>query len=585
MYVFVFTFHLAFLASATAQCGIKVKAGDRAAYNAAVQQIESHRYKDGAKAMRRLAGRNPKAADPQFWLGMAAVGDGYNAAGIRRYFTHCIELCPNYPNAAAHFYMAVIYYTDNRFDDAVAELNNYFQLANGSEDKTVTALYDEASNYLYWSQFLSEAMLNKAPFDPKPVKGVSSQEKETLPFLTADGQTFYYLRELPVKQEHTFYNRDYEEKHWQLCYSKLLDTVFSAGLVLPPPFNSGDPEGSVSLTADGRELYFSIIRRVNGYANSDIYCVRNEGGRWSQPENCGQQVNGDRTWESQPTVSADGKTLIFASNRKGGQGGSDLWRCHRLKNGDWSRAENLGHNVNTTGNERFPFLAADGHTLYFLSDGWQGFGGYDVYFVDLDDKYGNRPTNLGLPINSEDDELSFGVTTDGRQAYFAGRTANSRSTDILMFDLYPAARPEPMTLCRLTVTGPRASRDTLLVLPEQNNAVVLFADSLSLPLIRCGKARDFRMKGVAINDTLSPIGVTFLSGSHLTPEGELVVDALADWLIEHPRVHICVECPKQNDARTVYERLRAKGLRVDRLSYRGGTDIAHPQIRLTANRQ
>jgi Tol biopolymer transport system component len=156
---------------------------------------------------------------------------------------------------------------------------------------------------------------------------------------------------------------------------------------LPAPFNSGDPEGGVSLTADGRELYFSIIRTVAGYANSDVYCVRRVDGVWQQPDALGPQVNGDRTWESQPTVSPDGRTLIFASNRKGGQGGIDLWRCHRLKNGDWSRAENLGPAVNTAGNERLPFIHADSKTLYFASNGWQGFGGYDMYFINLTDTY------------------------------------------------------------------------------------------------------------------------------------------------------------------------------------------------------
>ena len=553
----------------------QIKAGDEAAYRKALSEFESKHYREAAQQMRKVAARNPKAADPQFWLGMTAVKDGFNVTAIRRYFSRCIELDPDYPNALAHYYMGLIHYTDEHYDDAVAELDKYFAMANGSNEAAVMALYEEASNYLYWSRFLAEAVLNMAPFEPHKVAGVSSSNNEMLPFLTADGQIFYYLREVPVSTERTFYARELERKQWRLYYSKRVnDSAYSRGVELPPPFNGGDPEGGVSLTADGSELYYSIIRNSGGYANSDIYCVRRVNGQWQQPVALGAQVNGDHSWESQPTVSADGQTLIFASNRKGGHGGIDLWRCRRLKNGDWGRAENFGDNINTAGNEKAPFLAADGHTLYFLSDGWQGFGGYDVYFSNLSDPYGNRPTNLGLPINSEDNELSFGVTADGRQAYFSGRTSESRSSDILMFDLYPAARPEPMRLCNLKIDSERGlsggPRDTLMMLSEQYTNVVTFTVEGYLPTIRCGKARDLDRIYIKVDDSVS----------YMDLKDPLVVDALAAWLIEHPRVHIALECPKAEDAKEAYDRLRSKGLRAERFIHRGGTDILNPQIRL-----
>ena len=554
--------------------GVKIKPGDETAYSKALNEYGQRHYREAAQLMRRVAGRNPKAADPQFWLGMTAVKDGFNVTAIRRYFGRCIELEPDYSNPLAHYYVALIHYTDERYDDAVTELNKYFSLADGSQDKAVNAVYEDASNYLYWSQFLAEAVLNAAPFDPQRVEGVSSLKyNEMLPFLTADGQTLYYLREVPASTERTFYARELERKQWRLYSSKRMnDTAFSKGVELPAPFNSGDPEGGVSVTADGTELYYSIIRNSGGYANSDIYCARRDRatGRWTV-ENCGPQVNGDRSWESQPTVSADGKTLLFASNRKGGQGGIDLWRCHRLKNGDWSRAENLGSGINTDGNEKAPFLAADGRTLYFLSDGWQGFGGYDVYFANLSDLYGNRPTNLGLPINTEADELSFGVSADGRKAYFSGRLEGSRSSDILMFDLYPAARPEPMRLCRMKMLTAKGERDTTMMLSEQYVNVVTLADEGLLPAIRCGKARDLDGKKVAMNDSVAALDLLDMQ----------VVDALAAWLLEHPRVHLSVECPKQADAQAALARLRGNGLRAERLTARGGTDIPAPRIKLT----
>ena len=547
-----------------------IKPSDRKAYDEALADYGRRQYREAARQMRRLAGRNPQSADVQFWLGMTAVKDGFNVTAIRRYFTKCIALSPDYADALAHYYVALIHYTDNRFEEAVAELDKYFQRANGSDNADWMAVYEEASNYLYWSRFLAEAELNKAPFEPRRVAGVSSKHNEMLPYLALDGQTFYYLREMPASTERTFYARELERKQWMLYYSKRQDdTLFSRGAAMPAPFNSGDPEGSVSLTADGSELYYSVIRNVSGYANSDIYRVRRVAGVWQEPEPLGPQVNGDRTWESQPSVSPDGRTLIFASNRKGGVGGIDLWRCHRLPNGDWSRAENLGSAVNTDGNEKAPFLAADGRTLYFLSDGWQGFGGYDVYFANLADPYGNRPTNLGLPINSEDDELSLGVTADGRQAYFASRAEGAASSDVFLFELYPAARPEPMRLCRLTLRLPQGAHDTVTVLSEQHVEVVTLDAEGMLPAILSGRARDLDGRQVSLHDSVAAMALD-------DPE---VVDALADWLVEHPRVHLSLECPKADEAQAAADRLKRRGIRAERLSVSSGTAVTRRQIR------
>lgn len=541
-----------------------IRPADRKQYAEAIALYEKHNYRQAATVLRKVASRNPKSADPQFWLGMVSVADGFNTAGIRKYFNRCIALSPEYPHPLAHFYMGIIHYTDTRYDEAVAELEKYFHLAEGSDDKTTIAAYEEASNYLYWSQFLAEAMLNMAPFAPVRVAGASSRYDEALPFMTHDGNEFYYLRRLPVKKERTFYARELEETDWRICMSRLTDTIYSRGVELSEPFNSGAPEGSVSITADGHELYYSVIKNHQGYANSDIYRVRRTAGRWGTPEKLGSFINDPNTWESQPTVSADGHTLIYASNRKGGQGGTDLWLCRRLPNGDWGRPENLGSHINTPGNEKMPFLAADGHTLYFLSDGWQGFGGYDIYFADLNDSHGNRPTNLGLPINTEEDESGFGVTADGRRAYFAGRTDDSRSVDILMFDLYPAARPDPMVLRQMTVNG----TDTTLILPEKGKSAVCLWHEGFLPTILHARASQLPAT-VQLNDSLTAIDLSDPS----------VVDALATWLVEHPRVHLALECPRSADAQGAYNRLREKGIRAERLSYRGGTDITRHQIR------
>lgn len=553
-------------------CGVTVKKADESDFRKALAELDQCHFREASQLLRRVAQRNPKAADPQFWLGISAVRNDFNTAAIRRYFSKCIELCPDYPNALAHYYMGMILYTDERYEEAATEMEAYFRMANSSDDAAQTAVYEEASAYLHWSHFLAQAELNRAPFDPTPLAGVSSKRNETLPFITHDGRRCYYLREVPLRKgRSTFYNPDVEKTVWKLFCSDWKDTAFSTGRELSAPFNQGDPEGGVSLTADGRSLFFSRIVSTGGYANSDLY-----GGRWNaesakwEVERLEGGINGEKTWESQPSVSADGQWLYFASNRKGGMGGTDLWRCHRLKNGAWSRPENLGSRVNTQGNEKFPFIHADGHTLYFVSDGWQGFGGYDVYFIDLADG-SSQPTNLGLPINSEGDELSFGVTADGHRAYFPGRVASSRSRDIVVFDLYPAARPEPMRCCRMKIITRHESRDTLLVLSERQPSVVTLDADGFLPAIRCGKARELDRCEVTLADSVSAMDFDDLR----------VTDALAAWLIEHPRVHVAIESPKAATAKAVYDYLvNQKKLRPERFVCHSGSEYRHNQIRL-----
>ena len=126
--------------------GQDIRPADRKQYAEALAHYNSHNYRQSAVLLRKVAARNPKAPDPQFWLGMTAVANGFNAAGIRKYFGRCIELAPDYPHPLAHYYMGIVHYTDAHYDEAVAELERYFALAEGSDDRQVTAAYEEASN-------------------------------------------------------------------------------------------------------------------------------------------------------------------------------------------------------------------------------------------------------------------------------------------------------------------------------------------------------------------------------------------------------------------------------------------------------
>ncbi|MCR4659460.1 MAG: hypothetical protein K5650_04100 [Bacteroidales bacterium] len=596
-------------------CGGTVRLSDRAQYDQAVAAYNRRDYSSCSSTMRKVSAKNPKAADPYFYLGMCAVRKDFNAVGIRRYFTKLMTICPDYPNPLAHFYMGVIYYSDDRFDEAVECIQRYFDMLYIKPNKDAETAYAEASNYLHWATFLAEATRNTVPFYPTVVRGVSSKRNETLPYLTHDGNWFYYLRQVPANTNKTFYTKDIEEQVYRLYRSRLKDTAFTAGEPLDEPFNQGQDEGTPTLTADGRTIYYSVLTaNKHGYANCDIFFTTMRGGKWDDRSNAGRNVNGDDTWESQPSISPDGRYLYFASNRQGGYGGTDIWRCRRLSNGDWSRAENLGPTVNTAGNEKSPYLHADGHTLYFASDGWQGFGGYDLYFINTGDASAVRPTNLGLPINSEHDEICFGVTADGERAYYSGRSADYSGvggTDVFMFELYPSARPEPMKAANssakaadgspiaATVTVSRAGQEdavyiadsvdgrfTVMLSCQNDNVLTVCADgyapqflSVSSHRVRQGTSLPGTVKLVPLTgDVALKLDLKLQNDGTPTAATAMLLDALARFLLEHPMVHAAVFMPRAADAAKLHSYLTGLRLRPERLSYRGGTDITQPQI-------
>lgn len=590
-------------------CDYKLKPSDQQKFNQAVDLYEQKKYSQSTELLKRLVSNNPKSPDVLFYLGMNAVQREFNAGGIRRYFTRLFDVCDDYPNALAHFYMGVVNYTDEKFDVALVNFNRFFEIANAQSNPSFDAVYEEASNYKYWSEFLAEATLNKAPFDPVVLKGVSSRSHEWMPYVTVDGKTAYYIRQVSLNKDYTFYKKELDQRVPRLCYSYLMDTVFSSGEELTAPFNMNESEGGVTLTADNKLLYYSIVKPgKNGYANCDIYysCFRD--GAWQPVRNAGPSVNGDRTWESQPSITPDGQWLYFASNRQGGVGGVDIWRCRRLPNGDWSRAENLGPSINTPGNEKSPFIHADGKTLYFASDGWQGFGGYDMYFIDVNNVAMQRPTNMGLPINTEDDDICFGVTTDGVKGYFSAKMVSDKivgGRDVFMFELYPAARPERMAVVggsvvtgndgcndvRLSVFGPYGERSCFLldsvsrsyqiVLSEQeDNLVVVSADGcvpyvkyVPFKVIRNRSGNPLgdvvRMVPLSVGASMQLYDVSFEKGKDvLSVSGTEVLDRYVSFLHDHPMVNVSVEASDLKLAKSIYEYLLSRKLRAERLSYR-----------------
>jgi outer membrane protein OmpA-like peptidoglycan-associated protein len=183
-------------------------------------------------------------------------------------------------------------------------------------------------------------------------------------------------------------------------------------------FNKPDQnEATISVSGDEKRIYIYSDKTGNG----DIYYSDFEAGRFSAMQLLEIEGVNTESWEPHVAITPDGRTIFFVSERKKGLGGRDIYRITKLPDGSWSLPSNLGPTINGPYDEDSPFIAADGKTLYFSSNGEKSIGGFDIFVSvwDAETNTWSTPINLGHPINSTGDDLYYSTTWDGRMAYIA----------------------------------------------------------------------------------------------------------------------------------------------------------------------
>ena len=345
-----------------------------------------------------------------------------------------IDICPeSFPNL--YYILAEMAYLDHDYVLSTKYLRKSIDLGLKGDN------YINAIKFLPLSNEKSTIISNPVKFNPKVVEGISTNYDEYLPTISPDQDyAFFTRRFLSVDIDRI--TSKYEEK---FISSTIVDGTYSFGFPLKYPFNVESNEGGASITIANDILYFTKCKKDNqNYNNCDIFYSIRERGEWSEVLSFNENISSKDSWESQPSVSSNGLTIVFASDRKGGFGGIDLYEINKLPLGDWSEPVNLGENINSNYNEKSPFLHTDGQTLYFSSNNHPSVGGYDIFYSRKDSagKWG-VPKNIGYPINSSFDEISLFVSTDGNKAYFASNSLNGiGGWDIYSFDLHDNAKPK-----------------------------------------------------------------------------------------------------------------------------------------------
>ncbi len=444
----------------------------------------------------------------------------------------------------------------------------------------------------------------------KPINigaAINTPDEEYFPAITADENTLIFTRKIDNNED--FYKSIKVDGKWQTA-TPLSDMINTK------EYN----EGALSLSQDGKILFFTGCNRPDGLGRCDIYIAQKKGDDWDKPFDISPPIN-TPGWESQPSISADGRTLYFVSNRKGGYGGYDIWKSTLSEKG-WSEPENLGPNINTSFDEQSPFIHPDDSTLYFCSNGWPGLGGKDLFVSRLgkDGKW-QKPENLGYPINSSGDENGLTLTANGDYAFFSSNNLNGLGGfDIYTFELPVNLRPHRVTYVKGIVNDaktkePLESMVEIIDL-EKNKAVYQDYSSRDkgdfLATLTVGKnyglnisksgylfySANFSLIGQSdkkafdITALLDPIEVgnkvilknIFFDTNkfNIKDESKSELEKLMEFLNLNPTVHIEVsghtdnvgseqanQLLSENRAKAVYQYLIANGIKADRLVYKG----------------
>lgn len=359
------------------------------------------------------------------------------------YYTRAVQIDSSF-YLPVFFSLANAEFITGDYGNALIHYEKYLDYKSGSEKNRALAARNVKN-----CEFAIKAVDNPVPFNPVSIgEMINTRDDEYWPSITVDGQTLMFTRQLNTGNFRDNMSLKHEDFYLSFLSEKGWEKAVNAGA----PLNTRSNEGAQTISSNGNFMYFTACDRPDGLGSCDIYFSAFRNGQWTQPFNLGSPVN-TSSWESTPSVSADGNLLIFSSSRQGGLGGKDLWFSRINGNGKWSVPVNMGNILNTEGDEMSPFIHFDGRTLYFASDGRPGMGGFDIYLTRLsEDSTWSEPQNLGYPINTSSDDMGLIIDGTGQKAYFSSKRDNDNGKDIFFFTLDESIRPEPVSYLKGKVT-------------------------------------------------------------------------------------------------------------------------------------
>lgn len=512
------------------------------------------------------------------------------------------------------FYIGRAYHKLHKLKEAIASYEAYKATLKPNEhhELHITQQYIDQCNYGL------ELMKNPQKVTIKnlgPV--VNSPFPDYVPAVSADETVLIFTSR---RDNTTGGKRDTDGEFMEDLYQsyKVNDSTWSSPIDIGNGINTDSHDACVALSPDGMEL---ILYRVTGSDGGDLYVSNLKGDQWSKPVKLGNTIN-TKYWEPSATITADEKVIFFTSNRDGGYGGRDIYMTKMLENGQFGPAILLGPKINTPEDEDSPFIHADGKTLYFSSKGHKTMGGFDIFSCTINTETGDiltEPVNVGYPINTAGDDVFFVWSADNKRAYFSSeRDGGYGEKDIYMLERQEAKaalvmvkgqiihcdgkKPVAATikvtdLATQKMVGVYNSNASTgkytVVLPAGKNygiaveapGFLFHSSNINIPLLEnyIEIVDTVCMNKIQVGKAIVLRNVFFdVNKSVLRPESVQELDRLLAILNENPTLKIQISGHTDSDgndesnlklsddrAKAVVQYLISKGIKADRLTYKG----------------
>lgn len=353
----------------------------------------------------------------------------------------------------AYYYLGTAYRINSQFDKATVCFEKYKDFYKGKDKNRITLADHEIQACANASGQVgkSENILTMKLEDP-----VSTGNSDIYPVVSGNMNTLVYV------SRQKFYDAVFA--------SQMIDGKWSEPRNITSEIQSDGDQYPTFLSYDGSELY---LRQEDNF-EADLMVSKKNDGVWMRSVNLGKNIN-SKYWEGNMSMSKDGETIYFSSNRKGSM---DIYRSVRQDNGEWGMPENLGPKINTIFNEDAPYITENGNRLYFISQGHQNIGGYDIFYCNISpDGKLSDPVHLGFPVNTADDDLYFYPLKNGAIAYTALNQNQNSGEDLFEIIINPA--PELMA----SLTREKEA-DTIINQPHADRPSLTLADSGSIAIVK-----------------------------------------------------------------------------------------------------